>query len=104
MLGHFQAQPAEDDMLAEALVDLADLDERHGAAQPPLARMRRWSRSTNLSTRRAWGMVTTTKRMATVITGERLKWLLAMIFAWLKASMVPMTFTRAVSFCSPMKS
>ena len=46
----------------------------------------------------------TTNRIATVVTGDRLKWLLAMILAWLKASMVPMTLTSAVSFCRPMKS
>ena len=84
-------------MLAVALVDVADLDQGHAASRRAL---RRWSRSSRRSTKRACGMVMSTKRKATVVTEDRLKWLLATILAWLKASMAPMTLTRAVSFCS----
>src|SRR5207344_1062641 len=89
----------EDVERAVALVDIVDLDQRH---QPP--RVRRWSRSISRSTQRACGMVIRTNRKATVVTEDRLKWLLATILAWLKASMAPITLTRAVSFCSEMKS
>ena len=59
---------------AVALVDVLDLDQGH---QPP--RVRRWSRSSSRSTQRACGMVMITNRKATVVTEDRLKWLLATI-------------------------
>ena len=42
-------------------------------------------------------------RIATVVTAERLKLFAAMIFDWLKASIVPMIATSAVSFCRLMQ-
>ena len=75
--------------VAEALVHLSG--SRSAPCSRPRAvsrsaRMRRWSRSIRQSTKRVCGIVMITNRNATVVTGDRLKWLLAMILAWLKAS------------------
>ena len=88
-------RPCSTSMAPKRLWTSLDLEQRH---QPP--RVRRWSRSSRRSTQRACGMVMMTNRKATVVTEDRLKWLLATILAWLKASTAPMTLTSAVSFCS----
>ncbi|CAH2400829.1 hypothetical protein MES5069_270067 [Mesorhizobium escarrei] len=51
--------------------------------------MRAVSRSISRSTKRAWGIVISTKRIATIVTAERLKALAAMMRDWLKASTIP---------------
>ena len=73
VLGDLEVDALEHDEVAEALLDVVHLDEGR-LRRHPLARMRRWSRSTSQSVNRVSGIVITTKQIPSPVTDERLKW------------------------------
>ena len=86
--------------VAEALRHLPQLDEAHW----PNARSRSSRSAIRWSVKRASGIVRKTKKSAATTYAVKLKYLFEKFCACSVISVTPITFTSAVSFCSPMKS